>query len=173
VSELKPVTEYVLIEAWQYEDGGLGWRIKDLHEKDLNNEFLEDVLIEMSERQLARGHEVLISAYMRDNGLITVVRDRKMCAEDRRTYVWVKTQFMRASCNVFKETPRFEKLLRLYWSLEWFLKRLKRSQNAQQRAVGGRPLAAQDAAPEAFEPVENTVERGGNVVPFGPVGRAP
>lgn len=167
---LKPLKEYLFIEAWKYEDGGLGWSIKSADGSQVDVEAMNSILLEMAEHHSGL-KDTLVTVYIDVDGQILTRRPKNMQVITRYDYVWYRQQLWRSLRLMTDRTDKPFFWMKWVWSLEFWLTNFKRSQTAHPAAQPPLAAAPQEQPFDLSERLEIQDEVGPKVVPFARVKR--
>lgn len=166
---LKPLREYLAIEAWLYEDGGIGWKIKSNRGGEIDHKAMANILFEMAEHH-AGDADTVIAFYFQTNGNIVTRRRKDLDIRSRRSFVWLRENLWRAQSLMRdkRDEPGWRKWL---WSICFYLSPFRRSQKAPRLAAHSALPTPTEPLAEPFERVQNAAEEGPKVVPLRQVKR--
>jgi hypothetical protein len=119
--ELPPVKEYFTIEAWEYESGDIGWRVKSNTDEEISSEILTKLSLELSEAFIQEddtANPVIVSIFFQKKGT-SLARWSKECEfHSRDTYVWLKKKLYDSEWRM-RGHPLGTRGRRIWWSIGW------------------------------------------------------
>lgn len=128
--ELRPVTLYLNMEIWEYEDRGIGYSIQSQLDDEPDPKDVSQLVNEISQMLLGSAYEespVIFTVNLQEDGQSHIDWDKEEDFDGLSQWLWLKTQLNRAAYigATRGNQPSRINWMSWIWTLEWLIMRLR------------------------------------------------